>query len=281
MNDQKKEQGTGNPLHVRQEMQSMQAEWRQQDSRAATLAVELPSGFLDEQGKVHVDLVVREMTGHEEDLLAGKGPVLVRLNQIILNCTVRLGEIEDRTELAKAVRALTASDRMIAFIAIRRVSLGDMYSVRVQCPNSECREDVRYNLDLANMTVKPMADRAKRSFEDSMPSGDVVRWHVMRAEDEEWVNAKGKRREDVLTLGLLSRVEQVGEVVLDRDGHMRDAMELLKNMSIRDRNRMRELFHEREGHVDTQVDFSCPSCQHEWREELNLGQPGFFFPSAP
>jgi hypothetical protein len=281
MNDQKKEQGTGNPLQVRQEMQSMQAEWRQQDSRAATLAVELPCGFLDEQGKVHVDLVVREMTGHEEDLLASKGPVLVRLNQIILNCAVRLGEIEDRAELAKAVRALTASDRMVAFIAIRRVSLGDVYSVRVQCPNAECREDVRYNLDLANMTVQPMADRAKRSFEDSMSSGDVVRWHVMRAEDEEWVNAKGKRREDVLTLGLLSRVEQVGEAVLDRDGHMREAMELLKNMSIRDRNRMRELFREREGHVDTQVDFSCPSCQHEWREELNLGQPGFFFPSAP
>jgi len=261
-----------------EEIAKVGSEWRMQDVTASALTVDLPCGYLDPEGAVHRELVVSEMTGYEEDLLAGKGPVLQRLNQIILNCTKRLGAIDDRKQLAQAVGKLTASDRMVAFLAIRRVSLGDLYEVKVQCPNPDCKEEVRYTLNLADVTIKEMQEPGVRVFEETLASGHVVVWHVMTSDDEEWLNTKGKKKEDVLTLGLLSRVDKVDGEVIDRT--KREAMAKLKGLPTRDRNEIRALFEKHEGHVDTKVDFACPSCQHEWKEELNLGQPGFFFPSA-
>lgn len=266
---------------VAEQIKKVNDEWNQAAVASSVLTVELPCGYMDPSGTVHIELVVAEMTGYEEDLLAGKGPVLQRLNKIILNCTRRLGQIEDRAQLAQAVAALTASDRMVAFLAIRRVSLGDLYEVKVTCPNPDCREEVRYTLNLGTVEIRPMQDRGQRSFEDTLESGRRVRWHVMTSTDEEWLSVKGKKKEDVLTLGLLARVDAVDDALIERDKKAKEAMARLKGLPTRDRNEIRRLFERNEGHVDTKVDFSCPSCQHEWREELNLGQPGFFFPSEP
>jgi hypothetical protein len=221
------------------------------------------------------------MTGYEEDLLAGKGPVLPRLNQIILNCTRRVGAMDDRAAISRAVNGMTASDRMVAFLAIRRVSLGDFYDVKVQCPNPDCKEDVRYSLNLADVEIHAMEDPTQRVFEHPLPSGRVVQWHIMSSTDEEWLTSKTKKaKEDVLTLGLLARVDAINGEPISREKDLRAAMALLKALPTRERNAIRALFEKYEGHVDTNVDFLCPSCQHEWRAELNLGQPSFFFPSA-
>lgn len=245
------------------------------------LAVGLPCGYIDAAGLVHRDLVVGEMTGYEEDLLAAKGPVLPRLNQIILNCARRIGGIEDRVQLGEAVNSLTASDRMVALLAIRRVSLGDFYDVKVQCPNTECKEDVRYSLNLADVEIHAMEDPTQRTFEHTLSSGRVVQWHIMSSTDEEWLTTKTKKaKEDVLTLGLMARVDVLDGKPINRDRDMAGAMKALKVLPTRERNAIRDLFEQYEGHVDTNVDFSCPSCQHEWKAELNLGQPSFFFPSA-
>jgi hypothetical protein len=251
------------------------------DVGASALAVELPCGYLDDAGVVHRDLVVTEMTGYEEDLLAGKGPVLPRLNQIIANCTKRIGSVEDRAGISQAVSTLTASDRMMALLSIRRVSLGDFYDVKVQCPNSECKEEVRYALNLAEVETHAMEDPTVRAFDHTLKSGKAVKWHIMSSTDEEWLTTKTKKKEDVLTLGLLARVDSIDGVAVNREEkHLRVAMAALKALPTRDRNEIRELFEKYEGHVDTNVDFSCPSCQHEWKAELSLGQPSFFFPSA-
>ncbi|MFA4971281.1 MAG: hypothetical protein WC683_01625 [bacterium] len=281
--DQKGEQGAPEApiVPTKEKLAAVQQDWDRSDIRPTVLTVELPCGYLDREGSVHSELVVGEMTGYEEDLLTAKGPVLQRLNQIILNCTHRLGNIDDRAALNAAVAALTASDRMVALLAIRRVSLGDQYEVKVQCPSPECRDEVRYTLDLAQVEIRPMQDRTQRVWEHTLSSGRVVRWHVMTAADEEWLSAKGKRKEDTLTLGLLTRVEAIDGVPVERDRKHKEAMACLKGLPTRDRNEIRALFEQYEGHVDTVVDFACPSCQHEWRDDLNLGQPSFFFPSAP
>jgi hypothetical protein len=251
------------------------------DVSAGMLAVELPCGYLDSSGIVHRDLVVGEMTGYEEDLLAGKGPILPRLNQIIMNCTRRIGGFEDRSQIGAAVNGLTASDRMVAFLAIRRVSLGDFYDVKVQCPNPDCREDMRYALNLADVEIHAMEDPTQRVFEHTLKSGRVVSWHIMSSTDEEWLTTKTKKsKDDVLTLGIMARVDEINGVPINREKDIVGAMALLKALPTRDRNDIRSLFEKHEGHVDTNVDFSCPSCEHEWKAELNLGQPSFFFPSA-
>lgn len=260
----------------------VQTKGHMMDVASPVLAVEIPCGVVDpdDPSVIHSTMVVHEMTGREEDLLTGKGAALPRINQIIANCTDRIGNISDRAFISRAVGSLSASDRMVALIAIRRASLGDFYEVKVNCPKESCGRAIRYTLNLSEIEIRPMSDRGKRQFEHALPSGRIVQWHVMTSQDEEWLNAKARRKEDVLTLAILSRVDSVGDVKIERDKNKNEAMEVIKSLTTRDRNFIRTIFEQNEGHVDTNVDFLCPECEHEWQAELEIGQKGFFFPSV-
>ena len=249
------------------------------EPRAAVLSGELPCGHLDAEGRVHFAYVVTEMTGVEEDLLAGKGPVIPRLNRVIGNCLVSLGSITERAALHAAAGALTSMDRMVLLIALRRASLGDAYDMRMGCP--ACHREAAFAVDLSGLEVTPMPDRTVRVFTEPLPSGRLATWHVMSTEDEEWASRKRRGNEDdLLTLSMLARVSHVGSVVLDRERGWAAARDALKALPMRDRERLRIAFDEREGGVDDEVEFACAECGHEWRASLDVAQPGFFFPSA-
>ena len=241
------------------------------------LAIELPAGYIHD-GELHSTSVVREMRGHEEDILAGKGSIVSRLNVVIGNCLECLGSISDKSVLKKAAYELTAGDRMAILIAIRRISLGDYYDCKVTCP--ECKVEQHMTLNLSEIEIIPMPDRMTRERVDTLPSGTEVKWHVIRTEDEEWLTTQAKKKRDQLTLGLLSRVDAINGVELDRSKKYDDAILALKDLSINDRSTLRNIFETEEGSVDTKVEYRCDECQHEWEGEMNVGQSGFFFPSA-
>jgi hypothetical protein len=254
------------------------------DVGSGTFSVDLPCGYIDRDGNLHRTMLVGEMTGYEEDILAGKGEVIPRINKVISNCAKKIGDIEDRRQIAQAVAHLTASDRMAALIAIRRISLGDYYDVKIRCPNEKCGDESRFNLDLGNVELLMMKNPTERKRADTLASGKVVEWHIMSARDEEWLTAKQKKKEDLLTLNLLARVDKVDDMEVSK---LRDdkktypkALKILKRLSIRERNEIRDLFDEVEGSVETKVEFKCPSCGWEWEADMEVGQPAFFFHSG-
>lgn len=247
------------------------------DVSAGTIAGQLPAGYIDKENRIHRTFVAREMTGHEEDLLAGTGPVMPRLNQVIANCLINLGDLTERRDLARAAAALTAVDRVVILMAIRRASLGDHWSAKVTCP--KCDKQMNVGVDLAKMEIVPMRDPMQRTFETTLSSGKRVEWHIMSAEDEEWLAKKAKAQEDVLTLGLMARVDKVDDEVVDRNRDYKRALRVLKGLRLVERREIRSATREHEGSVDTTVDFECQFCGHEWRAELNIGRPDFFFPS--
>jgi len=258
------------------------------DEGPGVLTVDLPCGHIDGEESLHDTMTVGEMTGYEEDILAGKGPIVPRLNQIIANCTKRFGSMTGKREINHAVNQMLAPDRLAALIAIRRVSLGDFYDVKIECPFPGCKEQSRFSLNLADIDIVKMGDQRTRNREDRIGADRLVKWHIMSAADEEWLSKKTKRKEDVLTLAMLARVDAV-EVMVDdvltlvevqRDGKgYKRALALLKSLPIRDRNDIRKLFEIHEGSVDTEVEFECPACSHEWKADMDVGQAGFFFPS--
>ncbi len=250
------------------------------DVSSATLSGELPCGFLDESGRVHQTFIVTEMTGEEEDLLAGTGPVVPRLNRVILNCLRQLGDIDDRSKLSNAVENLVASDRMYLLIAIRRASLGNRYVVKITC--SSCSAQNTAAIDLAGLEVKSMPDPSKREFSDTMPSGSTVKWHVLNGKDEVWLTKHAKSKQDRMTLAMLTRIDSITgvngqSVVIDRNKDLNAAIANLKKMSLRDRTFMRSLFEQREGTIDTEIEYTCPSCGAAFKGELDI-QQSFFFP---
>ena len=253
------------------------------DIKPGVMGVWLPCGYLDRDGNLHNEMVVREMGGFEEDILAGKGPAMERLNTIIARCTTSLGSLKEKQDIARAVPELTASDRMAALIAIRRASLGDNYPVKQECPSDKCKVVSRFVLDLSTVEIMPMQDPMVREFDMTLETGKTVKWHIMSGTDEEWLSAKQKKKEDVLTLVIMARVDEVDGKKITRGGDKKKyqkSMILLKSLSMRERHELREVFQRHEGNVDTNVDFTCPECGYEWTADMDVTQPSFFFPSG-
>lgn len=251
------------------------------DPKSGTIAGKLASGVRVED-QIERDYIVQEMTGVEEDLLAGKGNLMARLNQVIINCTVSVGPVSDRKEVAQLVRRLTAVDRMIMLISIRRASLGDMYRVKYNCP--QCGGVNNAGVDLSALEVTP-AEAESDTHETTLASGRVIKWHTMTGQDEEWLQEQQKRqdktgRADVLTLAILTRVDEVDGEPLNRSRDLRGAISALKALRLSERNQLREVFQGAEGAIDTEVEYQCEHCSHEFSADLDVGQAGFFFPSG-
>lgn len=221
------------------------------------------------------------MTGVEEDLLAGKGSVLPRLNRVIANCLESIGEVTDKAVISRAVDGLTATDRMLLLISIRRASLGDNYETRIKCPS--CSKESNITVKLSDLETRRMADPTQRRITTTLSTGLVVQWHIMTGQDEEWLQGLRKRPQtenDLLTLALLSRIDAIGDTVLNRVTNLPSATGLLKGLRSRERNELRNLFVETEGFVDTNVEYECPACSAEFRGDLDVAQTGFFFPQG-
>lgn len=255
------------------------------EPRSGVVSDVLPCGFVDNSGELHQQFVVREMTGVEEDLLAGKGPVLPRLNRVIANCLVSLGAIEDAATLSRIVDGLTATDRMVLLIAIRRASLGDDYTSKIKCP--ECNKESNISVSLADLEKIPMPEPKTRNYLHTLSTGLQIGWHVMTGHDEDWLQGQRKKANsdnDLLTLAMLSRIDSIGRgantQVLNRVTAYPAAIAACKGLLTRERSELRALFTSTEGSIDTVVEYGCPSCNAEFRGDLDVAQMGFFFPAA-
>lgn len=231
---------------------------------------ELPCGFMDGDGVLHTEVHVREIRGHEEDMLGSNSvPNHKKIGLLITGCLQRVGTIEDRAKLNAVSDHLTVGDRVFLMFAIRRASLGDEYPFRGVCP--QCKYRGIFMLDLKDLEVKKMEEPGKRVFDRKLPSGKAVRFRPLLGKDEERLS-KASSSNEALSLAILMRLEMLeGEPPTLAD---------VKNLGMRDRNFLRGEFDKIEGGVDTTLDMGCPQCSHEFEEELDISQAGFFFPSS-
>lgn len=244
---------------------------------------ELPCGWVDGDGVLHRDIVLRELTGVEEELLAGRGDALFRMNKVMANCLQQIGPHENVSGRVQIVNELTVIDRYFLFVALRRSSMGDEYTVESECPS--CSEKGRFTVDLGGLGTTDMADPTRRSFSSTTPSGLDYTFHVMTGNDEVWLSkAKVKLKgEGMLTLNMLCRVDEIAGNRVERDINKRrdfmKAVAFMGRLGMRDRMSIRKRIQEAEGDLDMSLEFDCASCGHQWSAALDVTDPGFFFPS--
>lgn len=228
---------------------------------------ELPCGYIDDNGELHTEVHLREMTGREEDILAApKLSPQRKINQVIINCVESIGSITDKNLITQIVPNLPVGDRVFLIISLRRVSLGDEFPVEDKCP--ACSAKNGYILDLGDLEVKKMADPMKRVFDVKMPSGKSIRFRVGLGLDEDKL-AKVPDS-DKPTMALLSRIELL-------EGKA-PTVQAVKDLSFRDRQHLRALYEETDGGVDTSLELVCPACAHTFEREMDMSELGFFFP---
>jgi len=249
---------------------------------AGTLSMGLPR----EDGGVLVldtSFSVRGMSGREEDILAGKGNVIARLNLMMSRCVTSIGP---RTSgFDKAIMALSATDRAILLLAIRRATVGDTYRMRVTCPTCHDQEIIttgRPAVDLSEVEFKRPADLTpERSFSDELPmSKQSVRWHVLCGEDEMWLGSIPAKKRQVYgaSLAFLARVDAVGGSILNRAASFEACINILADLPSGDRQWLRNRFSAREGDVDLTITYTFEECGHFVEFPLDVSQRDFFSP---
>lgn len=230
--------------------------------------VYLPCGFLDDAGELHDRAELREMRGHEEDILmTSKVSSVEKITQIIGNCLTKLGTITDRAVLQAAAGKLTIADRVVIVLNLRCLSLKPEYEFEITCPR--CSQSNPAKVALDDLDVWPPQDRRLREYTVNMPSGQSAVVKIMTAEDELRLDRLG-REKDQVSLALLARIRSLnGKVPTLAD---------VKDLGIRDRCHIRDQYERIEGGVDTDIEIRCPACRHEFKSTIDVGQPSFFFP---
>jgi hypothetical protein len=253
---------------------NMIAEGQIADPKGSLGSFELPCGWIDDEGNILDQVVVREFSGGEEDILASdKMDSRSKMETVLVNCIQSIGNIRDKERIVKIAPELTVGDRVFLLLAIRRTTLGDKYPYIETCP--ECNKRDLYVVDLDELAVRKMPKPEQRIYECKLPkSGLDVRWHVMTGHREAKISNMPviHRKNDSVTLAILARIELIGEKPA--------GVHQIKSLSLADRNTLRDMFEEHEGGVDMSTDFECSKCGHEWSRDVSVTQQGFFFPSA-
>jgi len=232
---------------------------------------ELPCGFINPEGELHTDIIVREMTGEEEEILAARNlPNGKKYNRVLSRCTSQIGTYESGLEISKIVQELTQGDRVFLLFAIRRASLGDEMPFNTKCP--ECDTESQMIVDLSELEIKKMPDPMVRAYDTVLPSGKKARMKVLVGRGEDMIAKAFKKGVDVISTAILARLAEL-------DGEP-PTIKGLKKLTLKDRNHLKNIWEDYEGGVDTTIEIDCPSCEYEYEADVEVGSEGFFNPSA-
>ena len=265
------------------------------DASSSVLSDIFPCGYVDKDGNAQKEFVVSELTGAEEDILAGEGPIIPRMNKMIHNLLLSVGHINEKEQLSHVVKKLSAVDRLVAFIAIRRATHGDMYRMLVDLPEDAAEESKRYTVNLANLERTSMKEPEKRKREDKLSSEHIMYWHIMDGTDETWLDRVKDRTkgEHNVTLQILARLDAIDDHKINRgkvddDSRMlsealKKNLGLVKRIPTRIRNEMRDIFDDVEGTIDLTMEFEYENKKGGtsfFSSHLDVRQREFFFPAA-
>lgn len=245
-------------------------------ARSSQATLELPTGYLDEQGRLHRAIVIREMDGRDEDLLANqKIPVGARLSRMIENCILSIGSHRQQDAgWSDIVQSLPVIDRLWILLQLRILTVGPIFSAKIQCPAEGCQRYSLQNVDLNDLPVHGISEPEKRTYGGKLPkSGRDFVCRVMTGADESRLTKMAQKNpEDLVSIAIASRL-----VSLDAKSPV--SIPDVKSLSLVDRQHLRNLFKKHEGEIDRDMECSCPHCGTEFRQEIDFDSPNFFFPS--
>lgn len=257
-------------------------------------AGEFPGGWIDQNLILHQSVEVREIRGHEEELIANDSiDTYTKIDLILSACLQRVGTITDRGLISALVPDLLVGDRVWLLMEIRRASVGDKYPFIEKCP--ECEEEQSFTLDMNTLPVVRLKDPMKRIFpvttesglvaELIMPTGRQERMRdSIKLNDENalskilltriaTLNGKVPTLDDVLNLSLSDRTE----LKLEYDDLPECGMDLTIETTCPNTRSLEREYNE-EGHIVKKTYVNRP-CGFERSRQMSIGDPGFFYPA--
>ena len=162
---------------------------------------------------------------------------------------------------------MLSGDRLFVLVRLRQISLGDEVELEMSCPNPACRETNYVTINLEDLEVTPYGE--EREFAFTLPgSGKTVRFGYLDGHKEKRLAAL---KEPNITSAMLIRI-------IDIDGKA-PSKKALAEMSMRDRNALRQEMARVDAGIDTAVEVDCEGCG-TLHPHAAGGRTGFFVPRS-
>lgn len=234
--------------------------------RPVGTALELNTGFLVEGKGAVKSIVMREMVGHDQDLMMNpKISPVVKMNQILANCIQSIGDIEDRPAIKKLTRKMVGTDRAMALISLRSISLGDDYEYESTCP--ACGKKDKKIYDLKQVKAVNPASIENLFYEVDLPGGRKARMRVADAEIDEMIEAKANGNNSQ-TIAIFARMSE-----LDGAPPTIDQVTSLSAKAISILNKAKR---QNEGYLDDEIEVECVKCRQKYKDVFEMEPVSFF-----
>jgi len=236
---------------------------------------ELLAGYRDENGIVHTEFQVREMTGVEEEAISrneikSNGGKVIRT--LIERCCTRIGTYEQSAlkekEWRDIIQSLTVGDQDYIMLKIREVTIGKEIEVAHKCPN--CKQELVTVLDIDELEINPFKGDWEIDFE--LPRGYV--------DKEGNVYTKGKLRfpngydrealDQVARNNIgLANTMLLTRCIVDFSG-LKVHDSLVKSLSYKDRDYLLNLLKDNQFGVKLETEVTCVSCGESFVGNMNM-----------
>lgn len=128
---------------------------KETDAIRTEYTYELPKGYVDKDGTLHREVVLREITGADQEAMLNpqlKNNPARMLTALLARVIVRLGSL-DKARIDTSVTAgMLKSDRDFLIMKLKEIDSGPDLEIDVECP--DCATKFKATLDMADFFVK-------------------------------------------------------------------------------------------------------------------------------
>lgn len=247
---------------------------------------ELPCGFLDDEtGTFYDQLVVREMSGDDEDLLSNKKKIQSGkvINDLLVACCTLKSSESGKTLALTSEKAMSMymGDRGFAMIKIREISEGSGYRFKLECP--VCGSVNNFEQDLSKLKPVKMPEPKKKFYTLKLPDradaagnvfpGDTIKFQSMDGHSEQKMKVLMEQHPDELfSVNLAARIVEVNDQPIR-------PLPYLKKLPKKLRTLLRTETQKVEGGVDMALTDATCKCGHMFDQDMPM-DVSFFFPES-
>jgi hypothetical protein len=230
----------------------------------------LPGGYLDPEGKLHRAVTLAQLSGRDEELLAGpraSSSLAECVSTVLERCVLRIGDVApiDRG----TVRALLAADRQYLLLMLHQRCFGDRVASTLGCPWPDCARRIDIDFRISEVPIVATPDPQPSYVVDLATEGAVgtegrVEFRLPNGADQEAIAATAPQDPAGAVNELLSRC------VLDFRGKGRLSVEEAAALPSDARARLECEMEARAPAVDLTMEGVCPECRRPFTLPLDI-----------
>ena len=126
-----------------------------EDTVKTEYTFELPKGYVDKEGTLHREVVLREITGADQEAMLNpqlRNNPAKMLTALLTRVIIRIGSLEKKKIDTSVTAGMFKSDRDFLISKLKEIDSGPDMEIDVECP--DCGRKFKAMLDMSDFFVK-------------------------------------------------------------------------------------------------------------------------------